>query len=128
MAIGNVLGMHVSMWDCQMFLKNMSLLGNSHSHEGNNECSQLGTPCSVMGIHVPFMGNIEFFNWECAVPTCRYLFCYFHTRMCVPTCSHTSGICVSTLHIMWECTLGILGHKFLSSILCSLFGHILSPS
>ncbi len=51
--------MHVPTWESQMFFKNMSLHGNPCSHVGKIQCFHYVTPCSLMGTHVPLMGNTK---------------------------------------------------------------------
>ncbi len=80
--------MHVPTWESEMFLKNMSLHGNPCSHVGKIECFLYVTLCSLMGTHVPLMGNTKFSHWECAIPHGNMCF-VISTQECVVTCFQT---------------------------------------
>jgi len=95
-------------------------IGNTHFYVGSSNVPQEHIP--LWEFTFPSWGTLNVLNWEphvlswefmshswgtlncsigeCVIFTCKYLFCYFHTRMCVLTCSQTSGICVSTFHII----------------------------
>jgi hypothetical protein len=91
-----------------MFFKNMSLHGNPCSHVGKIECFHYVTPCSLMGTHVPLMGNTKL-----SFPIGNVL---SHMGTCVLSFPHNNVCSYMFPNMGYMCSvfaLGILGHRCL---------------